>query len=323
METLYGANNWRLTIRRESDHVEILRGTTCDARAALPNELFGLPVTVLGDHALTPGAAPVNGEEIRVIAGRDGDWDNRNLTELTLPEGLTDVRNYGLYGCRNLRTLHLHDRIDRWGGGCLVNCGALRFLHLTRTGERQGEALAFLCGEIQDELDVTIYETDGAVTRLLFPGFTEDYRENFPNHHFDYAILGGGYPYHHVFSGKQLTLHAYDELWNKYLREQYEPETAMRLAYMRLRWPNRLEPFARDQYLAYLRRHTEAAIVWQLTQRDAEGLQLLLRELNPEGSVIHRACEQARREEHTEALALLLEQRRERDPRGLTRSFEL
>jgi len=323
METLYGVSNWRLTIRRENDHVEILRGTTCDVRAVLPDELFGLPVTVLGDHALTPGAAPVSGEEIHVVCGRDGDWDNRNLQDLTLPASLTDVRNYGMYGCRNLHTLRLHDRIDHWGGGCLVNCGSLRYLHLTRVGQRQGESLTFLCGEIQDELDVTIYETDGCVTRLLFPDFTEDYRENFPNHYFDYSIQGGGYPYHHTFPGKQLVLRTYDELWDKYLREQYEAETAIRLAYLRLRWPTGLEAFAREQYIAYLRKHAQEAILWQLAQRDPSGLRLLLRELDPDEATVHCACEQARQEGNTEVLALLLEQRRERVPRGFERSFDL
>ena len=323
METLHGISNWKLTVCRDKDHVVILRGATCDARAALPDELFGLPVTVLSDHALTPGAAPISGEEVRIVCGREGEWDNRNLQDLTLPAPLTDVQDYALYGCRSLHTLRLHDRVDRWGGGCLMNCSSLNSLHLTRVGDKQGEALAFLCGELSDELDVTIHGTDGAVTRLLFPDFAEAYRENFANHHFDYSIQGGGYPYHHTFPGKQLQLRTYDELWDKYLREQYEPETAMRLAYTRLRWPTELAPFADAQYTAYLRRHGQAAILWQLTQRDTQGLELLLRKLEPNEDTLHAACEQARREGNTEALALLLERQRKGVPRGFDRDFDL
>ena len=61
METISGSGNWRLTIRRESAGVTILRAATCDARARLPETLYGLPVTALGDHALSPTAAPRRG----------------------------------------------------------------------------------------------------------------------------------------------------------------------------------------------------------------------------------------------------------------------
>ena len=54
METIYGSSNWTLTVRREKDHVVILRAVTCDARAQLPEELFALPVTVLGESMTLP-----------------------------------------------------------------------------------------------------------------------------------------------------------------------------------------------------------------------------------------------------------------------------
>ena len=52
METISGVSSWKLTIRREAEHVEILRAVTCQEQAVLPDTLFGLPVTGLGDHAL-------------------------------------------------------------------------------------------------------------------------------------------------------------------------------------------------------------------------------------------------------------------------------
>lgn len=323
METMNGLSNWKLTVRREGDHAAILRAVTCDTRAVLPDEIFGLPVTVLGDHALAPGASQVEGEEVRIVCGREGDWDNRNLQELTLPAGLTEVQNYALYGCRSLHTLHLHDRVDRWGGGCLMNCRLLRSIRLTRVGERQGEALAFLCGELQEELDVHLYGTDGCYTPLVFPGFTEDYEENCPNHHFDYTIRGGGHAYHHTFPDKQLSLRTYDELWDKYLRKGHEPDTAMRLAYTRLRWPTELSAAAEMQYGDYLKKNAEAVLLWQICRRDAQGLSLLLGLLEIDDTLLHRACEQARREGNTEALALLLEKQRKAEPKGFDKDFDL
>jgi len=323
VEVLHGLSNWKLTLRQEEDHIVILRAQTCDERAILPDELFGLPVTVLGDHALSPDAFPLAGEELRIICGREGEWNNRNIRDLTMPEHLKEVRDYALYGCRSLKTLRLHDRADHWGGGCLVNCRSLEEIHLHRVAEKQGEALAFLCGEIHEELTVTVYGTDGSVTKLLFPGYSEDYEENFANHYFDYSIAGGGFTYHNIFRRKQLDLKDYDGLWAKYMREQYEEDAAVRLAYMRLRWPVELEESARAQYTAYLRDNAEHALLWQLSQRDAQGLLMLLDTLQPEESVLHRVCQQARQDRNTEALALLLEKQRKSGRRGLERNFDL
>ena len=323
METISGLSNWKLTLRREAGHIQILRAVTCDRRAALPDELFGLPVTVLGDHALAPNARPVPGEAVRITCGREGDWDNRELQELTLPAHLTDVQNYALYGCRSLHTLHLHDRVDRWGGGCLMNCRALSHLSLTRVGQKQGEALAFLCGELHDVLQVTVHEVDGSETRLIFPEYMEIYEENVPNHHFDYHIHGGGHPYHHVFRAKQLDLRVYDGLWEKYLREEHEPATAVQVAYTRLRWPTDLSPRARAQYRDYLAGRAEEALLWQLKQKDVQGLRLLLEELDVEGDLLHAACDRARNTGNTEGLALLLERQHQKEPLGFDKDFDL
>jgi len=323
MDTIYSQSNWKLVIRRESDHIVILRAQTCDVRAVLPDTLYDLPVTVLGDHALAPNASAVAGEEVRLTCGPEGEWDNRNLQELTLPAFLTDVHNYALYGCRGLHTLHLHDRVDRWGGCCLMNCRALHTFYLTRVGEKQGEALSLLCEEIHDELDVTVYQTDGTVLRLIFPDYAEEYEENCPNHHFDYKISGGGYPYHHLFRSKQLILPVYDSLWEKYLKGKYEPETALRLAYTRLMWPVELSEQAKNQYHAFLCRQPEQALLWQLTQKDAAGLRLMLEILQPNDALLHLACGQARVNGDTESLALLLERQHKAAPRGLDKDFDL
>ena len=45
MESVSGVNNWKLVIRRKAAGVAILWAATCDAKAALPDTLFGLPVT--------------------------------------------------------------------------------------------------------------------------------------------------------------------------------------------------------------------------------------------------------------------------------------
>ncbi len=324
MEQISGLSNWRLTVRREDDHVVILRAVTCDPKATLPDEVLGLPVTVLGDHALAPNARPAEGEQVRITCGREGDvWDNRELTSLTLPALLTHMEQYALYGCRALQTLSLQDQIDHWGGGSLMNCRALRKIILTRTGERHSQALAFLCGELHDKLEVTIRETDGGETRLIFPEFTEAYEENCPAHHFDFKIYGGGHPYHHVFRDKQLHLRDYDSLWDKYLREEHEPDQALEVACCRLRWPTDLSAAAAASYRRYLRSRPEEALLWALALGDTAGLTLLLDELQPSPALLNRLCDAARGRQNTQALALLLERQHRLSPKGRDKNFDL
>ena len=325
METIPGSGNWKLTIRREAAGITILRAATCDARARLPETLYGLPVTALGDHALSPTAASAEGEDLLVTCGTGtdpGTWSNRDLEDLTLPRSLERVGDYALMNCGGLRTLRLHDGIGQWGGGVLMNCRRLAAFHLTRVGE-QGDTLAWFADELPWELDVTVEETDGTVFRLLFPEYREVYEENCPAHHFDYNIFGAGYPYHHSFRRKRLDLRTYDGLWSGFLGMEHDEDCAVRLAFWRLRYPVELTPRAEGQYLSYLRAHAGEAAVWLVGERDMPGLAFLLRTAEPDREALSAACALARESGVSEALALLLEQQRDAAPRGQDKTFDL
>lgn len=325
METVSGVNNWKLVIRREAAGITLLRAVTCDAQAALPETLFGLPVTALGNHALCPTAREAQGEEVRITCGpQTGDpaWDNHGLRALTLPPTLERVGDYALLNCDGLKTLTLHDDICFWGGGALMNCRSLDTFHLTRTGE-QGESLAYFADELSRELDVTIRETDGQTARLLFPEFLEVYEENCPAHHFDYNIYGAGYPYHHCFRQKKLQFKDYDNLWRGYLGMEHEANCALRLAWWRLRYPLELTDKAEGAYVAYLHAHTEDAVRWLLCEKDTVGLALLLKLTEPDREALAAACEEARAADAAEAVAILLEEQHKRFPAGLNKNFDL
>ena len=332
MEIISGLSNWKMIVKREQDHIEILRAVTCDTKAIIPDELWGLPVTILGDHALAYNALPVSATapgafpaicEVQITCGPEGEWDNRKLQDLTFPVRLTDVKDYALYGCKELKTLRFCDRVDRWGGGSLMNCRSLDTFYVKRVDQRQGEALAFLCDEIHRELFVTIIETNGREYRVIFPEYVEEFEENCPAHHFDYTIYGGGHPYHHVFKSKQFHLRDYDGLWEKYLKEDYEEEGALRVAWTRLRWPEDLSEKAEAQYWHYLKERKEMALMYPLDQRDPRGLTLMIEGLEPEEELIHLACEKARSDRNTEALALLLEHQHKEETTGFDKDFDL
>ena len=327
METLSGASNWKLTVRRDGPGVTLLRAETCDRRAILPDTLYGLPVTALGSHALAPGHPAPEGETVLISCGGGGGWDNRQLEDLTLPPNLTQIGDYALLNCSQLKTIRLHDGIARWGGGVLMNCRRLDTLYITRSREETlpgwGEATAYFAGELSRELDITIRSPEGEVTRLLFPEFTEVYEENCPAHHFDYQIEGAGYPYHHCFRQKQLRLKEYDALWPVFLGMEHENLTALRLAWLRLRYPTGLAENAAARYLSYIRNHTSEAVQWLLSEDDSEGLRFLLSNTEPDRETLAKACCTARQRQATAALAMLLEEQHRRFPDGYAKSFDL
>jgi len=324
LERISGANNWKLVIRREAEQVTILQALTCDSRAALPEELFGLPVTVLGDHALTSNRTPPEGEAVLVTCGippEDG-WDNRSLTELKLPDSLRRVENYALFNCTGLKTLILQDTAAHWGGGSLMNCRALDTFRITCTGQ-EGVLLAYLCDELIRELDVTLYRRDGTTARLIFPSYTEEHEENIPHHQFDFRISGGGYAYHHCFYEKKFSLKDYDDLWKPFLGVGHDPAGALRLAWRRLICPVELTHEAEEQYLAYIRAHAEALAHWLLAEGDASGLRALLHKTAWDSAGLSALSEEARRQGKTELMAILMEERHRNAPAGLQKSFDL
>ena len=323
MEQIAGSNNWKLVIRREVTGITILHAQTCDKRAALPEKLFGLPVTALAHHALTPGRTVPVGEEVLVTCSPAvGDWDNGKLEELHLPDTLTHAGDYAFYNCGKLKTLHLSDSLRHWGGGALINCRSLDTFCLRCSGQ-EGEVLACLADELPRELDVTLLRADGQTARLIFPEYAETYEENVPHHQFDFHLEGAGYPYHHCFYQKKFNLRDYDELWRGYLAMGHDEDCAMRLAWWRLRCPVDLAPKAEEQYWSHLRACRRETACWRLAERDAAGLRFLLAHTEWERQELTELSALARDREDTELMAVLLEEQHRRFPAGLDRTFDL
>ncbi len=327
MEQLSGAGNWRLAIKRYPERVAILHAETCDEKAILPDELFGLPVTELGTRAFGSVPHKEQGEEIIITCGpaaEISEWDNQRMRELALPSHLKLIGDFAFLNCRSLHSLRLWDDIESWGAGALTNCSSLQRIVLTRTSEKQGVSLARLTDELPHELDVSIM-SGIQQARLIFPAYEETYEEVYPAQgvHFAYRISGAGYLHHHCFSQKKLFLRNYDGLWKKYLGMRYDPDCAMRLAWWRLRYPAGLSQESKVQYLSYLREHTFDAIKWLLSERDASGLTFLLEHTEPGRETLAAACGMAREAGSTEFLALLLEEQHKRQPSALDRDFDI
>lgn len=307
---IYGSNNWKLTVRRDAEGVTILRALTCDACAALPDTLFGLPVTALGDRALAANAPAAVGEELTIVGAPSArEWNNRSLRDLTLPPLLRRAGDYALMNCRALETVRLTDRPVAWGVSALMNCRALKTVQISVSGGSAGAAVAYFAGELSCELDISILSVGVPTARLIFPEYYEEYVENSPAHHFDYQIHGSGQPYHHVFQDWGLDLRAYDALWPMLLAGEHEPDTALRLAWWRVCCPLGLGVEAGARYRQHLAAHTDDAIRYVLSLHDTALLGTLLRQIDC-SAVLRDAVDRAREYRDTAAVALLLEEQR-------------
>ncbi len=325
-ETVRGRNNWKLKLRRETDGIVLLRALTCDEDVSLPESLFGLPVTRLGERCLAPDARKPEEEyeEVRVLGGPEaGEWNNRRIRRLSLPRTLVHIDSFALMNLRAMEELHLYDGLRSTGSCTFMNCRVFSRLRLTRIDAGQGPALANIAVSLPQELDVTIDLPEGGTMRLIFPEYMELYEENSPARVFNLNIIGAGYPYHSVFRGKKLYLNDYDALWRQYLATEHEDDCALRLAFYRLRFPAELSEAAGAQYLDYLRTHAGEAWSFALRLDDGEGLRLLLREELGGEAELEQALAEARSLRRTEATALLLEARRRRFGTGRRSSFAL
>lgn len=308
MEMISALSNWRLRIHSDAEGVTILRASTCDADAVLPDTLFGLPVTRLSDRCLAPGAAEVEGEDVLLVCGApEADFDNRSIRRLTLPRELKSIGDYAFLNLRSMETLCAHDTLQGVGGACFMNCRAFSALELTRASSVQGPALAAVVSSLPQELTVTLRGGGEGELRLIFPEYTERYEENSPARHFDFKIGGAGYPYRNVFRSRRLHLPDYDALFPGMLAAEYEADTALRLAFCRLRWPVGLTEKNRDMYRAYLEAHRQETLLYAVNSRDTEGLRLALTLGGITRGELTNALDEARRASQTEAAALLLE----------------
>lgn len=311
-----------LRCREEQGALTVVQVCAGAENVILPEELSGLPVRRLGPRAFAPRPDTGEGEAILLGAGAPDSADNRRIRMVTLPDSLCAVGDYAFYNCTGLTTLSLCGTAEDWGGCALMNCIALSTFHI-RMGEHSSTLLSYFADELPWELDMTLSYADGQTARLLFPAYQESYEENSPAHHFDYFIHGAGYPYHHCFREKHFSFARYDSLWPGFLQAEHETDSAVRLAFFRLRHPAELSEEARQAYLDFLRAHCGETLSYLLTVRDVRGLSWALPQLLPDRASLTAACAQARASGLTEALALLMEDQHRRFSTGACQDFSL
>jgi len=308
MEITVHANEMELLCRRDGNGVTISRVRTAGRDLVVPESIDDLPVTAIGAKAFAPHSDP------------DAP-DHRLIRSITLPDTLEQVGDYAFYNCSGLEKLCLSGRTRYWGASCLMNCRRLSRFELTVVDE-VSPALWYFADELMTELDVTLHYEDGGTARLIFPEYTESYEEK-PSVFFDFRLNGAGLPYHHAFQQKRLDYGLFDGCWEEFLRREFEPDCALRLAFFRLFYPRGLSPRAGERYREYLAGQTGETLEWLMEERDSRGIEWFLKEFAVGQEVLRGALELARESRQTEATALLLERQHAAMPRGRTKTFDL
>ncbi len=96
----------------------VLRAATCDARAALPDALWDLPVTALGTTPWLPAPPRCPARRWRSPAAPPAAPTGQPPPGgADLPPALERIGDYAFLNCGALRRLDLHDSVRQWGGG--------------------------------------------------------------------------------------------------------------------------------------------------------------------------------------------------------------
>lgn len=325
MERQTGESELLLTCRRTAEGVAVLRCAADTAHVVLPDRVLGQPVTALGPYALSQREPDLSGWtdafQVHVTCGgTEPQHDASAIRNLVLPAGLKTVGDYAFYNCRNLAHLTLTGSVERLGSDSFMNC-PVRSIALD-LGADGKSCLRLLLADCLADLEVALRLPDGAEARLFFPAYREELELLAAPHIFQTRIQGGGYACRQCVQNGVVDFGAYDGCLDRLLAEHDFP-SACRMALDRLRWPLRLSAGAASAYRAVLSDHGAEAVALLLDHRDTEGLSFLLAQRLLSPAQRAAACDAARQQGNTEALALLLEDLRPAPGQGLDKSFDL
>ena len=192
-----------------------------------------------------------------------------NLTELTIPDGVTSVGSQCFYNCTQLKSLALPRTVTEIGSGVLMNCARLERLSFPA-----GLNASLLVSDLYQKLIVTVYQDDHA-TRLLFPEYAYEFEDIVMPRQFRTITYGSGGRYRECIGGNGIDLDLYDQLFRVAKLEE-SPETVTQLALFRLMDDTDLRAPVREGYWAYIREHLDA-LAPTLIQGDNEAeLEFLL-----------------------------------------------
>ena len=272
--------------------VTITAAPASAARIAVPEKIEGFPVDEISPHAFS--GLP-------------------EVLEISLPESIRTVGNYAFYNCRRLRSLFLTDSIEEFGDGAVRLCPSLHHIEF-RINKDHYRPVKDLLADTDAELRVDLVMNDGTA-RLVFPGFTQEYREDTRARAFHQSIHGNGYSYRVCVTRSGVDYEGYDACFE---RGGLAVETAAAdIALARLMYPRQLSPEAESRYASYLEEHAPDILSDLIRREDEEGVGFLLGKTGISKAALDEGIRIASEKNLTVITGLLMEALRERFGSGL------
>ena len=106
----------------------IITGYTGDNTVIkLPSEMFGLPVTGIGDRVF---------------------YNFTGLTSITIPDSITDIGNSAFYGCNNLTSITIPNSVTSIGSSAFYNCSGLTSITIPNGVTSIGNSAFYGCNNL-------------------------------------------------------------------------------------------------------------------------------------------------------------------------------
>lgn len=238
----------------------------------------------------------------------------RSLSRLTLPDTLTTLGHHCFYNCRALEELVLPPGVTFAGEGLLQNCHALR-----RLTAPLGAGLGVLLSDLTQPLTLTV-PLGGETARFFLPGFSYEYESITAPRVWRTITYGAGQLYRECFSTRDIDFDLYERYFATALIQDELADT-VHIALCRLRWPCRLSPQGRKQYLDHVQAHWDTALSLLMAEDDLPGLEALLALAPPDRSTLDALTAQARRANRLFFVSRLMEAGMGRS--GADKTFDL
>ena len=118
-----------------------------DTRIVIPSEIGKDSVTVIGKGAFSPSSSGVraNNRELR-----------SQITEITVPEGITAIEDEAFFECESLRTVNLPRSLKKIGSDAFRRCRNLRAIEIPSGIRTIGKRAFGECNSLRDKNGFTI-----------------------------------------------------------------------------------------------------------------------------------------------------------------------
>ena len=211
----------------------------------VPDEIEGLPVRSIGNHALA---------------------DRSDVREITLPRTLKTLHLFAFQNDANLEKIRVFDTADDCYDGVIRSCDALREIAVEMTGENNYVLMRELLQDTDNALSFLLHWPAGEgkqekTLRLTFPEYVREAREDTMARAIHFTIEGAGMAYRECVEKHALLLTEYDRLLPRLT--SYDDLSAAEICLDRLMYPEALGEAARAQYETWLLGHTEKVLLYR------------------------------------------------------------